>query len=97
MKARQTQGVPQSSGPGAFGFTLRRLREKAGLSQEKLAFESGLDRTYISLLERGARSPTLATIRRLALSLDLSATELVRHVERRLRKPESRANENRKV
>jgi transcriptional regulator with XRE-family HTH domain len=81
MRERGTRAAPSRSGRIAFGVTLRRQREKAGLSQEKLAFESGLDRTYISLLERGIRSPTLATIQRIASSLKLSAAEFVRLVE----------------
>ena len=46
----------------AFGRALRKLRLSFGKSQEALAYEAGLDRTYISLLELGRRSPTLDTI-----------------------------------
>ncbi len=46
----------------AFGLTLKRLRKIKAWSQEELAYHSGLDRTYISLLERGLRNPTLNTI-----------------------------------
>jgi transcriptional regulator with XRE-family HTH domain len=45
--------------PQAFGEVLRDCRTKAGISQENLAFKVDLDRTYISLLERGLRQPTL--------------------------------------
>jgi transcriptional regulator with XRE-family HTH domain len=38
-----------------FGRHLRKIREEKRLSQEELAFRSNLDRTYISLLERGKR------------------------------------------
>lgn len=59
----------------AFGLALREARKQAHLSQEDLAFEAQLDRTYISLLERGAKSPTLITIVQLchALKLPLDA------------------------
>jgi transcriptional regulator with XRE-family HTH domain len=54
-----------------FGVILRRLRKEKGLSQEGLAAESGFHRTYISLLERGLKSPSLSTIERLAKSFDV--------------------------
>ncbi|HEK1520075.1 TPA: helix-turn-helix transcriptional regulator, partial [Pseudomonas aeruginosa] len=43
----------------AFGRALRQLRKRRNMTQEILGFEAGLDRTYISVLERGERSPTL--------------------------------------
>ncbi|MCP3764089.1 helix-turn-helix domain-containing protein [Domibacillus sp. A3M-37] len=45
----------------AFGLVLRKYRKEAKITQEKLAFETKLDRTFISLLERGKRRPTLTT------------------------------------
>ncbi|MCU0915715.1 MAG: helix-turn-helix transcriptional regulator [Planctomycetes bacterium] len=68
----------------AFADVLRQLRERAGLSQETLATKSGLDRTYISLLERGQRQPTLKTLARLAEALDTSLSALSKKVEDRL-------------
>jgi transcriptional regulator with XRE-family HTH domain len=65
----------------AFGQVLRELRQRKGLSQEKLALECGLDRTFVSLLERGQRQPTLSSLFALAEALDVSASELVRKVE----------------
>jgi len=62
----------------AFGNVLKRNRKKAKLSQERLASESGLDRTYISLLERGLRQPSLRTILVVAPVLKISPEELVR-------------------
>ena len=64
-----------------FGQILRQLRNKVGISQEKLALDVGLDRTYISLMERGLRTPTLYTIFLLAERLDTSVTEIVSEVE----------------
>jgi transcriptional regulator with XRE-family HTH domain len=46
----------------AFGDLLRELREERGLSQAQLALESELDQTFVSLLERGRRQPTLTTL-----------------------------------
>jgi transcriptional regulator with XRE-family HTH domain len=65
----------------AFGFTLRRLRQDRGLSQENLGFESGYHRTYISLLERGQKSPSLQTIFTLSKALKIEPNELIRQVE----------------
>ena len=61
-----------------FGIHLRCLRTQAGLSQESLAETADLDRTYISLLERGLRNPTLECLDRLAKSLEVPINELCR-------------------
>ena len=46
----------------AFGRVLKQMRTEKDLSQESLALNSGYDRTYISLLERGHRAPSLKTV-----------------------------------
>ena len=66
-----------------FGESLREIREAAGYSQERLALECGLDRTYISLLERGLRQPSLGTIFQLGRALRIRPSRLVAKVERR--------------
>jgi transcriptional regulator with XRE-family HTH domain len=53
----------------AFGQNLRRLRKLSGWSQEDLAFECELDRTYIGGVERGERNISLVNICRIAASL----------------------------
>ena len=60
-----------------FGRTLRKLRLARALSQQDLAFATNLDRTYISLLERGRRQPSLTTIFDLAKALGLKPEKLV--------------------
>jgi transcriptional regulator with XRE-family HTH domain len=70
----------------AFGQVLRQIRETRSLSQEQLGFDSGYHRTYISLLERGLKSPSLGTIMSLAAALGATATEMMRRVERKLNK-----------
>lgn len=55
------------------GDNLRRHRDLAGLSQERLAELSDLDRTEISLLERGLRMPRLDTLVSLARGLNLTS------------------------
>jgi transcriptional regulator with XRE-family HTH domain len=69
----------------AFGAVLREAREKQGISQERLAHDCGLDRTFISLLERGARQPSLSTVFALAKALAIAPSMLVSEVEGRLR------------
>jgi transcriptional regulator with XRE-family HTH domain len=61
----------------AFGRRLQDRRVKRGLSQEELAHQSGLHRTYISQIERGLKSPTLATIYAIAFALDEDAGGLI--------------------
>lgn len=68
----------------AFGSVLRELRKRQLLSQEKLAFEAGLDRTYISLLEVGQRSPSLDTMLALSRALQITLANLASQVEGRL-------------
>ncbi len=55
-----------------FGDKIRELRKKRGLSQEDLAFKSGLHRTYISDIERGSRNVSLRNIEKIAKSLGTS-------------------------
>lgn len=62
----------------AFGKALRVARVKAGASQEGLALDCDLDRTYISQLERGLRQPTLTTIVVIAERLGLAPDALVK-------------------
>lgn len=67
-----------------FGKVLRESRESKQISQEKLAEYCELDRTYISLLERGLRQPTITTIFKLAQALQVKPSELVAKVETQL-------------
>ncbi len=69
----------------AFGRALRRLRQEANKSQEILGFEAGLDRTYISLLELGQRSPTLDTIMVLCTALNVSISNIAVAVEEEMK------------
>jgi transcriptional regulator with XRE-family HTH domain len=64
------------------GEELRRAREEAGLTQEDLAFEAKLSRPYVSMLERGLKSPTLDVLFRLCDAMGVRASELVARVER---------------
>lgn len=56
-------------GRARVAFHLRRLRVERGLSQEALAVDAGVDRSYVSGLERGAFNPTVDVLDRLAAAL----------------------------
>jgi transcriptional regulator with XRE-family HTH domain len=59
-----------------FGMNVRRLRKRAGLSQEELADRSGLHRTYVGGIERGERNPSLGNIVAIAIGLRCKFEEL---------------------
>lgn len=63
-----------------FGETLREHRQRAGLSQEKLAAKADIDRTYVGGAERGERNVALVNIVRLAEALGIEPAELLRNV-----------------
>jgi transcriptional regulator with XRE-family HTH domain len=63
------------------GKSLVRHRRAAELTQERLAEIAGLERGYVSLIERGHRMPTIETVFRLCRGLSCSPSELVRDVE----------------
>jgi transcriptional regulator with XRE-family HTH domain len=67
-----------------FGQVLKSIREENGITQETLALNSELDRTYISLLERGLRTPTIATLFKMAPSLKKTPSEIIHLVEQKL-------------
>lgn len=64
------------------GDELRKARLKAGMTQEKLSYAAGVDRTYISDLERGKKSPTVDLLIRLCEALGTRASLLVARVEK---------------
>jgi len=53
----------------AIGRILRAKRENLGISQETLAERADVDRSYVSILERGLKSPTLETLERISIAL----------------------------
>ncbi len=55
--------------PQIFGSNVREHRKRLGLSQEQLALDAEMKRSYVSDLERGARNPSLRAIGRLASAL----------------------------
>lgn len=65
-----------------FGVRVRRLRQKANLSQEELAAKVGIHRTYMGGVERGERNLGLRNILRIADALDVSPATLFKGIER---------------
>jgi transcriptional regulator with XRE-family HTH domain len=63
------------------GDELRRRRKTAGFSQERLADKAGIDRTYVSLLERNVQSPTVDMLIRLCRTMGVRASEVLARVE----------------
>ena len=59
---------------------VRRLRVAAGLSQEAFAVDAGLDRTYISRIERNLENPTVSALEKIAKALGADIVDLVTNV-----------------
>lgn len=64
------------------GLVVRQLREANGLSQEQLAAEAGLHRTYISLVERGRRNITVDALSQIAEALNTYPSRLIAEAEK---------------
>jgi transcriptional regulator with XRE-family HTH domain len=60
-----------------FARNLRKFRKEAGLSQETLAAEAGIDRTYVSALERSVYSASIDMIERLATVMNIDPSKLL--------------------
>jgi transcriptional regulator with XRE-family HTH domain len=54
------------------GIRIKELRKKLGMTQEDLAFQVGVDRSYMGFVERGEKNPTLAKLTKIAKSLKVS-------------------------
>jgi transcriptional regulator with XRE-family HTH domain len=77
----------RSSAHLAYGRALRELRLERGLSQEGLAHEAELDRTYVSGIERGERNPSLANLLKIAAALEIRLSDLAIHAESLMKRP----------
>lgn len=64
-----------------FGEVLKDLRNARGLSQEALANDSDLDRSFISMLERGLKQPTISTLFSLSKSLSTKPSQIIKLTE----------------
>jgi len=65
----------------AFGVALRQLRKKNKFTQDQLAIASGLDRTYISMLELGQRAPSLKAIVSISRAMNVPLSQTIEQFE----------------
>ncbi|MDR2711226.1 MAG: helix-turn-helix domain-containing protein [Burkholderiales bacterium] len=65
-----------------FGEVLQQHRSQRDISQEELAFQADVDRTFVSRLERGIRQPTITTLIHIGQALGVSAATLVQEAEK---------------
>ena len=77
LKSRQSHHVSVMALRTTLALNLRRLRSAAGLSQEELADRAGIDRTYVSALERERYAATIDMIERLAAALRVKPLDLL--------------------
>lgn len=66
-----------------FGKVVRKLRHERKVSQERLAEMAGLDRTFVSMIERGKRRATLDTAKQLAQALGTSLSRMIGEAEKK--------------
>jgi transcriptional regulator with XRE-family HTH domain len=69
----------------AFGKVLRAVRKEAKMSQEQLALTAGVERNFVSLIERGINQPTIRVVFKLAEALKTSPASLVKLTEQEIK------------
>jgi len=79
LQPRDARTVLQPS--ARFGPVVRELRESRGWSQEHLAGQASLNRSYMGEIERSAAMPSLATAEKLAHAFDVALSELISRCE----------------
>jgi transcriptional regulator with XRE-family HTH domain len=75
------------NGRALVAWNLRRLRVQRGLSQERLAYDAEVDRSYVGGLERREENPTVDILDRLANTLEVSITEFFKRPPKRAKPP----------
>lgn len=73
--------VPRSSFHLAFGRAIREIRHELGISQEELALRADIQRSYLGGIERGERNPSLTNIVKIARTLEVPPSEILRRAE----------------
>lgn len=61
----------------AFGQRMQKVRKEKGITQEELASKLSMHRTYIGLVERGERNPTIRTLYKIAKALGIKSSDLL--------------------
>lgn len=80
------------NGKRLVAWNLRKYRVERALSQEQLAVDAELDRTYVSGLERGLENPTVSVLDKLAVALSIHISDLFREPARGERAPKPLAS-----
>ena len=73
--------APRSSFHLAFGRAIRDIRHELGISQEELALRADIQRSYLGGIERGERNPSLTNIVKIARTLNVPPSEILRRAE----------------
>lgn len=68
------------------GEAIAHCRKEKGLSQEILSGLADIGRTHLSAIERGERKPTLETLYRISMALNISMSDIIKEIETRLNK-----------
>lgn len=76
------------NGRALVAWNLRRIRVKRGLSQERLAYDAEVDRSYVGGLEREEENPTVDVLDRLAQTLEVPLSEFFKEPAENARRPE---------
>ncbi len=76
---------PRQPDKAALGRAVRTLRQKAGMTQEDLAYAAGLHWTYVGGIERGERNPSWENVVKLANGLNTTVSRLAAQAEREIR------------
>lgn len=74
--------APSDKPQPALGKAIRQLREKKDLTQEAVAHDAGITTATLGVIERGLSNPTWATLKGIAVALDVSMVEIARATER---------------
>ena len=64
-----------------FGLVIKELRLQKGISQERLALDAGIDRTYIGHIEKGVRNVSIEIIEKLAEYFQIPISEIFKRIE----------------
>jgi transcriptional regulator with XRE-family HTH domain len=81
MNMSDSKQIPPELIRRAFGRAVRKHRDISECTQEVLAEKADIHRTYLADIERGARNPSLESIRRIAAALDVPISKLMRVAE----------------
>jgi transcriptional regulator with XRE-family HTH domain len=73
--------IPKAQIKKLLGQAIRKHRERLDMTQEELAEKAELHRTHLADIERGTRNPSLESLRRIALGLGISISELFKTAE----------------